>query len=124
MKINYKRICNKFGVKLVYIKSNHWKDGGESFGDTICLYQYSKKWIEEISFWHELGHVVLNTKTQRTHYLSKISCEGAAWEMGLDIAASYGRIWKYGSKEMVWARKQLASYTNSEYDDLKEYYRR
>lgn len=123
-KVNYQKICDELGITLVYDKKSGFKDGGASTDDTIFLYPCSKKWIEELSFWHELGHILLNkTLGKRTHYLSTLSQEGSAWELGLNSASCYGRKWKYNGKEMQWAKKQLASYVNSEYDDLKKYYK-
>ena len=52
------------------------------------------------------------------YYMSTLSKEGAAWEVGFAYAAEHGRTWDYNSKEMKWARKQLASYVHGEYDDL------
>lgn len=125
MKINYQKICNDLGIKLIYESLSGRTDGGASTTNTIYLFPCSKKWIEELSFWHELGHILLNkSKLKAKTNLSTLSCEGAAWELGLNAAATYGRMWEYNSKEMKWARKQLATYVNSEYDDLKEYYKR
>lgn len=50
--------------------------------------------------------------------MSTVSAEGAAWEIGLKFAAQHDRVWKFHSKELEWARKQLASYVGGEYDFL------
>jgi galactitol-specific phosphotransferase system IIB component len=123
-KVNYEKICKELNINLIWDKESCNKDGGASSPNTIILYPCSKKWIEELSFWHELGHILLiRTMTERNQYLSTLSCEGAAWELGLSEASAYGRTWKYKSKEMEWARKQLASYVGGEYDELKNYYK-
>ena len=52
------------------------------------------------------------------HTMSRISCEGTAWEVGFGLAYQCGYAWDYNHKVMKWARKQLSSYWNSEYNDL------
>jgi len=120
--INYQEICNKLDIKLEYVNYG-WTNGGASANDTIFLFPCSEEWIKEISFWHEIGHILLNKNSKRSMSLSTMSREGAAWELGLNAAFEHGREWDYYSKELEWARKQLASYINGEYDDLKKHYR-
>jgi hypothetical protein len=95
-------------------------DGGASCGKQIWIFPSKHDWVKELSFWHEVGHVLLSRSMRsRPHYMSTLSKEGAAWEIGLSTAANYGRTWEYDSKEYQWARKHLASYVGGECDDLK-----
>lgn len=104
-----------YGVGLEW--SDEGRNGGYSAGEVITLYSFDEDWICEVSFWHELGHVLLlRLMGGRPHYLSKLSCEGAAWELGLCEAAKHGRVWDVGSRELLWVREQFASYVNGEYD--------
>jgi hypothetical protein len=116
-----KKIAKKYNVELIMEKDCGWTNGGSSAGNIISIYPCKKKWMMEISFWHELGHI-LATRTHlragKTHSLSKLSNEGNAWETGLTEAAKYNRFWDYSDKEMEWARECLASYVKGEYDDL------
>ena len=88
-------------------------DGGASGNGLIRLWpsSFEKPWNLEITFWHELGHVLL-LKRGMPHegLLSSLACEGAAWETGLMQAAVHGRSWSWNSEEMKWARSQLATY--------------
>jgi len=114
---DFQEIASGYGLKLEY--NNDEKDGGASTDDTIWLYPASEPWIREISFWHELGHCMISKVAGKVKYhMSTLSKEGAAWEVGLRYAALHGRTWDYGSREMKWARKQLATYVHGEYDDL------
>lgn len=115
----FKKIASAYDITLKYNLTE--KDGGASTDDTIWLYPTSKQWIQEISFWHELGHCIFAKRMQKAglnSHMSTLSKEGAAWEFGLVLAAKHGRTWNYYSKELKWARKQLASYVHGEYDDL------
>ena len=114
-------IAKKYGVQLVYDKESGWRDGGASSNDIIWIYPSNKQWIKELSFWHEIGHIVSRNgscQSGRSHSMSKLSDEGCAWEGGLTEAAKYERKWDYNSEQMKWARKCLASYVCGEYDDL------
>ncbi len=68
-------------------------------------------------------HLIYDRVLKRSCTMSKLSGEGAAWELGLGIAFEHGYKWDYYSDEMKWARRQLCSYINGEYDDCtKENY--
>lgn len=121
--MDYFKIGNDLNIKVVLDHDTGFRDGGCSSDDTVFLYPCSTEWIKELSFWHELGHILYRRSLNgRSHCFSTISMECMAWELGLNLAASYGRHWGYDSIELKWARKQLASYVNSEYDDLKKFY--
>jgi len=123
--MNFQKIASKYGVTLTDIDHDGYgRNGGGSGGGEISIKPCDENFIYELSFWHELGHILLSrSMIERTHYMSKLSNEGAAWELGLNEAARHGRIWDYDSKEMKWAKQQLASYVNGEYDDIKAHYK-
>lgn len=124
MKNKINEIAKEYGVKITEIThGGYGKNGGAFCGDEITILPCDEEYMYELSFWHELGHILLcRSMDKRTHYLSKISMEGAAWEIGLSEASKHNRVWQYETIEMDWARKQLASYINKEYDDLIKYY--
>jgi len=123
--MNYKNIADKYGISLVEIDHDGYgKNGGSSGDNQISIKPCDEEYMYELSFWHELGHILFSRSMgERTHFMSTMSHEGAAWEIGLTEAARHGRVWDYKSKEMEWCRKQLASYVGGEYDDLKRYFR-
>jgi hypothetical protein len=95
--------------------------GATAGGYTIWLNPMNPTWMKEIAFWHELGHCLLARLTQaagRTHSLSHLSAEGAAWELGLNEAATHGWTWDYNSRQLAWARRCLVSYAPSDKGDL------
>jgi len=108
-------VAQQYKIQLLRPEPGYLDEGGMSSIDTIWLHE-SEEWKQELSFWHELGHVLLNQETGQA--MSTISREGAAWELGLIEAAKYSRHWEYHSKELGWARQCLASYIHGQYDDL------
>ena len=122
-----KKIAKEYNVELVDMSEDYWcRNGGHSAGNTISIHPCDEEWMYELSFWHELGHILLNrlsVKNGNAHHMSTISNEGAAWELGLIEAAKHKRTWDFYSKEIKWCRSLLASYVNGEYDELKEYYK-
>lgn len=67
--------------------------------------------IEIVAFFHELGHIASDIG-KRKCFLSKLSQEAMAWEVGLTIAAKYGFEWDDKSEALQWARRQIATYIN------------
>ena len=122
--MNFQKIASKYDVTLSDIDHDGYgRNGGGSTDNEISIKPCDEAYMYELSFWHELGHILAcRFMGNRTHYMSCLSNEGMAWEIGLNEAAKHGRAWDYGSKEMRWARKQMASYVNGGYDDLKEHY--
>jgi len=121
---NILSLAKELGVSVrretVYCSKNH----GSSAGEDIYLGEFDDPNIELVAFFHEVGHVKSKDFLHnRTHYMSHMSKEGLAWELGLTIASEKGFTWDYDSKEMKWAREQMASYVNGEYDDMKVYYK-
>jgi len=124
--MNFEKIAAEYNIELHQCQEDHWcRNGAHSVGNQIFMHPCDKDYIYELSFWHELGHVFLGRLMEGccTHHLCTMSNEGAAWELGFIEAGKHGRSWDYNSKEMKWCRKQIATYVNGEYDDLKEYYK-
>lgn len=71
---------------------------------------------ELAAFFHEIGHLELESLLKaagRNQYTSVLAKEGAAWELGFCIARRHGYVWGYHSKAYAFARKCLATYTES-----------
>lgn len=115
-----KIIAKQYDIPVFLRKNSGRRDGGSTNGNSIWLYPTNKPWVREMSFWHELGHIMLEREVGKSwgYTMSTVSAEGAAWEIGLKFAAQHDRVWKFHSKELEWARKQLASYVGGEYDFL------
>ena len=67
--------------------------------------------IGPLVFFHELGHCESHKRLGPDHvYMSTLSMEGMAWEVGFSIAADYGYAWNFYHPVKQWARQQLATY--------------
>lgn len=88
------------------------------YNGEIGLGKFDDPDLERMAFFHELGHHLLEKTSTRKYFLSTISKEGAAWEIGLTEAGRHGYFYDYYSKESKWAREQLHSYIGGEYDDI------
>lgn len=75
-----------------------------------------------LALFHEIGHILSNRfLCKRDTYFSKLSQEGLAWEVGLELMREYGFLTQYNSDTAKWARLQYQSYFNSEYNDLRSF---
>jgi len=120
--IEITRISKENNVSVVRDTVNCDKNYGACAGDEIFLGEFDDPKIEIAAFFHELGHIVNRRNGTGRHFrMSMISQEGAAWETGFDLAYKYGHNYDYKSDVMIWARKQLSSYIDGEYDDTKQY---
>lgn len=105
---------------------NYYGDDAHNYGacssDTIFLAPFDDERWEKAAAFHELGHKlsesVLFTKGLKKFYMSTLSKEGAAWEIGFNEMAKAGFILHYKSPEYQFARKCLSSYVGGEYDDV------
>lgn len=114
------KIAKDKDVFIVRDTDNCGKNYGASAGNDIFLGEFDDPEIELAAFFHELGHALMNKLIlKRGCVMSTLSGEGTAWELGLGIAFEYGHKWEHDSHVMKWARKQLRSYINGEYDDTK-----
>ena len=67
--------------------------------------------IEIAAFFHELGHCESHKRLGPDHvYMSTLSMEGMAWEVGFSLAADYGYAWNFYHPVKQWACQQLATY--------------
>ncbi len=115
-----KHIAKMFKVTVCRDIENCDNNTAFCAGNEIFIGKFDDSEIELAAFFHELGHYVMVSTVLcgRPHTMSKLSCEGTAWEVGFSIAHQYGYTWGYDHKVMKWARKQFSSYWNSEYNDL------
>ena len=118
--IELKEIAKKFGVTVERDICNCGEDYGASAGKNIWLGSFSDSEIEKVAFFHEMGHTQSNKVTKRGRVMSTLSGEGLAWEIGLGIAHDNGYSWDYYGHVMKWARNQMRTYIDGEYDDTKE----
>lgn len=79
-------------------------------GNGIMLGEFDDSDLEIVAFFHELGHTKSPEVVKRGCVMCPLSGEGLAWEIGLGLAFDQGYQWAYNSKEMRWAREQLATY--------------
>lgn len=115
-----KELAVKYGVN-VQRNDERGRNAGASAGKDIWLGEFDNEDLELISFFHELGHTLSNERVlKRGCQMSMLSGESLAWEIGLGIAYEHGYEWDYYSDTMKWARRQLRSYIDGEYDDTKE----
>ena len=116
---NIVHIANLYEVSVIRDVENCGKNSGACSGNMIYLGEFNDPQIELMAFFHELGHHEANKLVKGRSYMSKLSCEGTAWELGLGIAANYGYKYENNHPAIIWARKQLRSYVDGEYDDTK-----
>lgn len=112
-------IAKKYGIPIITEHEDCNKNQGSSTGDKIFLGIFNDPEIKIAAFFHELGHILTGREMTRTHYMSNLSQEGIAWERGFHEAHKHGFLWDYNSHVMKWARSQLRTYINGEYDDTK-----
>lgn len=104
-------IAAHHGVSVVRDLWNESLNRGSSSGDRIMLGEFDDEEIEIAAFFHELGHCESHKRLGPDHvYMSTLSMEGMAWEVGFSIAADYGYAWNFYHPVKQWARQQLATY--------------
>lgn len=115
------KIAKKYKIKILFDFQDCPYNQGASANDTIFLGKFDDEDVKLFAFFHELGHCIGMLGSPRvSHYLCKLSNEGAAWERGIELAAKHGYIYDYNSKEFEYGRKCLKSYFNSEYNELRD----
>ena len=80
--------------------------------DEIILGFYDDDELQLISFFHEVGHLIIQKIIELTH--NKYDIEYHAWNVGFKIAHSHGIC--FSRKAKRWAIKQLNSYKYYEND--------
>jgi hypothetical protein len=112
-------IANNYNVSVERSDQSD-RNTAASAGDCIFMGEFDDSSIEILAFFHELGHTQSSKVIGgRNQFMSTLSCEGLAWELGMGLAYEYGYEWAYNSPELKWARAQLRSYIDGEYDDTK-----
>jgi len=109
-------IADQYGIEIIRDPESD-RNHGANAGDIIFLGEFDDPDIEWIAFWHELAHCLAPKLVLfgRGQHMSMISSEGSAWELAIGLAYMHGYEWGYYSKELVWARQQLATYCRNEY---------
>ena len=119
------RIATSYAVKVYHNHRDSEDNQGRCSGRDIFLGNFVDADIKLVAFFHELGHSLSHTVTKQDTYLSTISSEGLAWELGLGLARDFGFKYGYYSKEMKWAREQLKTYIDGEhYKELERNHER
>lgn len=105
---------------------DRYGDGTRNYGamghNIIYLSPFDDEDLEITAAFHELGHKISEdlffTKGMKCYYVSTISKEGSAWEIGFNEMAKAGFKLDYDSKQYQFARKCMSSYIGGEYDDV------
>ena len=72
--------------------------------DEIYLGIYENKELLIASFFHEIGHTLVNF----INYKTVIDIEREAWKQGFDVAKKYG--YNFSKETYEWADKQIETY--------------
>lgn len=107
------RIANKEKIKFERNVDQEPNQGWSAGLDVIGLSKFADPSVELAAFFHELGHIYVAREGQKCGNkiaLCTLSSEGAAWEKGFSLAASYGYTFAYDSHVCQWARYQLKTY--------------
>lgn len=108
------RIATSYAVKVYHNHRDSGVNRGGSAGRDIFLGSFDDADIKLVAFFHELGHSLSHTVAKQDTYMSTISTEGLAWELGFGLARDFGFRYSYYSKEMTWAREQFKTYIDGE----------
>ena len=107
------KLADKYGAIVSRDVVNCPRNQGASSGENIYLGEFDSPSIELVAFFHELGHVLSNSRVcKRGRVFTILSGEGLAWELGLGIAFEEGFLWPQNSSEMKYARAQFATYSH------------
>lgn len=119
------RIATSYAVKVYHNHRDSGVNRGGCAGRDIFLGRFDDADIKLVAFFHELGHSLSYTVAKQDTYMSTISAEGLAWELGFGLARDFGFKYSYYSKEMCWAREQLKTYIDGEsYAELERNHER
>lgn len=115
-------IADSLNIKVHRDVVNCDPNQGGYAGNDVWLGEFEDDDLEMVAFFHEIGHVVAGRFMKRETYMSILSREALAWEVGLNFAAMFGYKWDYSSKELRYARKCLFSYLEDDavVEELKE----
>ncbi|MGO9115784.1 MAG: hypothetical protein ACLP9L_41790 [Thermoguttaceae bacterium] len=94
------------------------RNNGACAGKDIFLGEFDDDSIKMFAFFHELAHAVFPFHGAEYH-LSAISCEGAAWEYAIGLAAKHGYKYDYDSPEFQYGRQKLYTYVHNQTGELQ-----
>jgi len=112
-----RKVSKNMNLKIIdCIKTCYWEKSGmekedyinKSYtcGNEIILGIYDDLELKLISFFHEVGHIASILFNEEIE--NKYEQEKLAWDVGLQIAASYGVY--FSEKTENWANQQLETY--------------
>ena len=71
--MDFHKIAKEYDVELTDCPDDHHcRNGAHSGGDMISMHPCDEDYMYELSFWHELGHILLSRSTcerKRKYYL-------------------------------------------------------
>ncbi len=105
----WRQLAQQYGATVKLDIENCGTDHSASAGNSIFIGYYQDDELREISFFHELGHILQPDDFWATHpEAQKIDSEKAAWCRGLAVAKQVGIT--FSPKALCWAAKNLATY--------------
>jgi Zn-dependent peptidase ImmA (M78 family) len=123
-----KQIESKHDVKITYCPEDvYGKVENEAYyaGNEIFIGKYSSKKKEILCLFHELGHIISNRRKTNKTYICTLSQECMAWETAIELLTANKELLKlelnldnYNGEELIFMRKCLKTYYNSEYNEL------
>lgn len=117
--LSIKELAEKYNVKLEDAFDVCSQNNAASCGCKIYFGEFDDPELKLAAFFHELGHIEFNRKfPDDKFYMSTISKEGMAWELGFLLANKEGFNWYYNSKQFKYGRDKLLTYIN--YNNIKE----
>ena len=112
---NIDRISKKFDINKTDLKNNAYVIEDED----IILGIYDDKELKQASFFHEIGHTIINESFEKLVNNDQMLIEFEAWVEGLKVARKYG--YKFSSKTFKYILKSINSYYK---DSLNAYNKR
>lgn len=113
------KIAKQFGIRLIDVTKNTEcveANGIETYEnrsfiigrDEIQLGVYNDPELKFLSFFHEIGHILVGNKFEKDAAYNKHKIEERAWEKGYELAASYNVV--FSDKAKQWAVSELNTY--------------
>lgn len=114
-------LAETYRVRIILDCEHCENNEGAHAGRDIFLGKFDDDELRIVAFFHELGHVLGHDQCKaRGESLCRLSNEGLAWEIGLDMAARSGYSWAtdYDSKQLKYARQRFATYFRDHVETL------
>ena len=114
-------LAKKYRINLFMNYKECEQNEAANAGRDIFLGKFDDEELRVVAFFHELGHVLSRDQDNaRGCFLCRLSEEGMAWEMGLNLATQCGYAWAtdYDSKQLKYARSRFATYFRDHVETL------